>query len=354
MTGVKTVNRFFLLFSAPFLGMIIWLLFMNVHIRLEDYTIPAGEPILFHEKAQPVHQKLVKAATDGSAIKATIEKYYQMYEKSANDMNAILKQATNQVSKPAVIFDNRIAEKLGKPIRQTSSGNIDLKLYSFNESSYKGFALKADLKSDKAMKMTMGRDKLGGSETTLSAASRYGAVAGINAGGFADDSKGRFPTGTTILNGKYVYGFFPSENNLSFVGMSTDRKLIGGAFSRQQDLDARKPSFGASFVPVLLQNGKKTAIPSQWLTSPSRAARTVIGSLKNDQVLILVTDGVDERGNSGATLPELQDKLLQLGVKDAYNLDGGGSSTLVYDGQVINRPSDGQMRSLPTHFLFFR
>ncbi|SCW51976.1 hypothetical protein SAMN04487970_101218 [Paenibacillus tianmuensis] len=81
--------------------------------------------------------------------------------------------------------------------------DVDLKLYTFTEPRYKGYALKVDLKSDKGMKMVLGKDKVGGSETTLDAVRRYGAVAGINAGGFADDNKTgkRFPLNTTVLGG---------------------------------------------------------------------------------------------------------------------------------------------------------
>ncbi len=141
---------------------------------------------------------------------------------------------------------------------------------------------------------------------------------------------------------------------MTFIGLSTDRKLIGGKFYKQEDLDKLKPSFGSTFVPILLQNGKKQPIPPQWVSSPARAPRTVVGSFKNDQLLFIVTDGYDERGNSGATLAELQDKLQSLGIKDAYNLDGGGSSSLIFDGQVINHPSDnGKLRPLATNFLFF-
>jgi exopolysaccharide biosynthesis protein len=157
-----------------------------------------------------------------------------------------------------------------------------------------------------------------------------------------------------MLNGKFVYGFEPTFENLSFVGLSTERKLIGGLFSRQDELDKLKPSFGATFVPVLLKNGVKQPIPAQWQNSPKRAPRTVIGSFGNDQLLILVADGYDERGGSGATLAELQDRLAALRIRDAYNLDGGGSSSLVVEGKVINNPSDGRLRPLPTNFLFFK
>jgi exopolysaccharide biosynthesis protein len=71
-------------------------------------------------------------------------------------------------------------------------------------------------------------------------------------------------------------------------------------------------------------------------------------------LLFIVADGYDERGGSGATLAELQDKMAKLRVVDAYNLDGGGSTSLVFEGRTINNPSDGRLRPLPTNFLFFK
>ncbi|MNI89529.1 hypothetical protein D3C73_1469380 [compost metagenome] len=65
-------------------------------------------------------------------------------------------------------------------------------------------------------------------------------------------------------------------------------------------------------------------------------------------------DGYNEKGSSGATLEELQGRLYKLGVVDAYNLDGGGSSSLVLNNRVVNNPSDGNLRPVPTHFLFYK
>lgn len=137
------------------------------------------------------------------------------------------------------------------------------------------------------------------------------------------------------------------------MGLSKEGKLIGGRFTKQSDLDKLEPAFGATFVPMLLKDGKKLIIPSKWKTTPKRAPRTVIGNYKDDQLLILVVDGYDEKGSSGATLQELQNKMYKLGVQDGYNLDGGGSSSLILNGRVVNKPSDGVLRKLPTHFLFF-
>jgi exopolysaccharide biosynthesis protein len=54
-------------------------------------------------------------------------------------------------------------------------------------------------------------------------------------------------------------------------------------------------------------------------------------------------------GSWGYTLPEVADLLKDLGVVWAINLDGGGSSTIVgKDGTVLNNPSDGTQRRVPT------
>ncbi|PUA40221.1 exopolysaccharide biosynthesis protein [Paenibacillus elgii] len=359
MIPIQHINRTMLLVCAPFVGLLLFLLIAGVSVELPPFAGAPDTSWKVGNDWQNVLAKLDKTKADAAQTRSTIEKYYELYSKSSAEAAAMTQTAESAAERPAAIFDSRIGAKLGGKVnRATTTSNVDLKLYTFTEPRYKGYALKVDLKTDKGMKMVLGKDKVGGSETTLDAVRRYGAVAGINAGGFADDDKTgkRFPLSTTVLGGKYVYGFEPTFEDLAFIGISTDRKLIGGKFSRQEDLDKLKPSFGATFVPILLQDGKKQNIPNQWLTSPARAPRTVVGSFKNDQLLFMVTDGNDENGHSGATLPELQDKLVALGVKDAYNLDGGGSSSLIFDGQVINRPSDsgGRLRPLATHFLFFK
>ncbi|WP_019534242.1 phosphodiester glycosidase family protein [Paenibacillus ginsengihumi] len=356
MNPIPLINRTMLLAGAPFLGIIVFLMIFPLAVQLPERAETAFSRIDLSPALEETLAKLDKTQSDAAQTRATVERFYELYAKSNEAMSSMLKTAEAASQRPTAIFEERVARHLGgKVSRSTSTDNIDLKLYYFSEAKYNGYGLKVDLKSDKAMQMVLGNDQVGGSETTLSAAKRYGAVAGVNAGGYADDPKTgkRYPLSTTMYNGKYVYGFEPTFDDLAFVGMSKDRKLIGGKFSRQADLDKLNPDFGATFVPVLLQNGKKQPLPAAWQST--RAPRTVVGSFKNDQLLFLVVDGYDENGSSGATLAELQDKLVALGVKDAYNLDGGGSSSLVYEGQVINKPSDkGRLRQLPTHFLFFK
>ncbi|MNO25351.1 hypothetical protein D3C76_151860 [compost metagenome] len=354
MTPIKSINRFFLLATGPLFGLLIALLISGPAIHWQDepdLLAPNPEITMTTSKvAASLDHAQVNAETTASSIQHTTE----LYHKTTSTMSSILKTAQAAAAQPESIYNKRITSKLGSPIETIQSDKIRIELYKVNPGTYKGYAMKVKLKSPDAMKMTLGKDKLGGSETTLQAVKRHGAVAGINAGGFADSKGKRYPLSTTMLGGKYLTGFEPTYKDLFFVGMNKKGQLIGGQFQTQAALDKLDPSFGASFVPVLLQNGVRTSLPLKWQVSPLRAPRTVIGNYKDDQLIILVIDGYDEKGGSGATLEELQNKLFNMGVQDAYNLDGGGSSSLIVNGKVFNSPSDGELRPVPTHFLFFK
>lgn len=352
----KQVNRWFMLALAPFIGasLCIWLL--SEPPRLELDTSAHVPDSGLSEETGHIVQGLDQAALTVDKTIASIEKTGRLYQQTTAAMSSILKDATAQAEVPERVYNRRITAKLGVPTERVSSDRINIELFKVNPGSYHGYAMKVKLNDPNAMAMSLGNDtgKSGSTETTLQAVTRHGAVAGINAGGYADGNGGRHPLSTTFIDGKYVTGFQPSFKDLAFVGLNQSGQLIGGKFWSQEQLDQLDPKFGATFVPVLIKNGKKTPIPEKWKTAPARAPRTVIANYKDDQLLIIVTEGYDEKGKSGATLQELQNKLYNLGVKDAYNLDGGGSSSLILNGRVVNKPSDGRLRPVPTHFLFFK
>lgn len=357
LTTAQRLNRTVLLACAPFIGLMIWILATSFDIRLDNSasrTASASDVPLLSSYIGGAAQGLDDAAAIAKEISQSIKKVSELYAKTNESMNAIMETAVAQVNRPETIYDRRITNKLGSPTDSVKSSNLHAQLFTIRAQNFTGYALKVQLKSAKAMKLALGKDKLGGSETTLAAVSRTGAVAGVNAGGFADARGKRYPLSTTVVNGSYVDGFESSYNDLFFVGLSDQLKLIGGRFSSQTQLDKLKPKFGVSFVPMLRKNGVNLAIPSKWQTSPYRAPRTVIASYKDDQLLFLVIDGRDENGSSGATLEELQLLLARYGAIDGYNLDGGGSSSLIFKGRIVNHPSDGQLRPLATNFLFFQ
>ena len=65
--------------------------------------------------------------------------------------------------------------------------------------------------------------------------------------------------------------------------------------------------------------------------------RTAIGMISANHYILVVVDGRSSE-SAGVTLPELAALMLELGAMEAYNLDGGGSSTMVSEGELVNDP----------------
>jgi len=354
--SVRSVNRTLLLACTPFLGMLIWMFMTNVQIILPKTSFPQQSYISVDPIAPAIQamEGLEQAQDIAKGTGKSLQKQINLYNQTNANMKQISALASSQAARPYQIYDRRITNKLGKPAATIQSDKLNAQLFYLGTENFRSYALKIKLKKEDAMKLVLGNDVHGGAETTLEAVKRNKAAIGVNAGGFADSGGKRYPLSTTVVDGEYVGGFHATFKDLFFVGLGEGNKLVGGKFTSKEQLDSLGPKFGASFVPVLLENGRKTEIPAKWQTSPKRAPRTVIASYKDGQILFLIADGYNEKGSSGATLAEMQILLQRFGALDGYNLDGGGSTSLVFNGRVINNPSDGKLRKLPTNFVFFK
>jgi Phosphodiester glycosidase len=353
MNKVQALNRLMLLIIAPFIGLFIWLLNVNLSIEVPNLVNSVEyTPVELH--TSDLEAKLDEVNLKVTNTKPLIDQYKPLYEQSAIEIKHMLDIAAASRSMPESIVDQRITSKLGRTVRHESSDNLDLKLFVLNENKYKGYAMKVKLKTDNAMQLVLSKDKLGELETTQQAVSRLGAAAGVNAGGYVENKSDALPNGTIFLNGQYLNGPATVSNDSIFIGMNNKRQLIGGSYSNQAEIDQLSPLFGITSGPILVQEGVKATIPSHLEPTTKRSARTVIANYHDDQLLFLVIDGDDNNKQAGATLEELQDKLISLGVKDAYNLEGGGSSSLVFNNEMMNLPAEGKAKPVATHFVFFK
>ncbi|MGH2695333.1 MAG: phosphodiester glycosidase family protein [Actinomycetota bacterium] len=82
-----------------------------------------------------------------------------------------------------------------------------------------------------------------------------------------------------------------------------------------------------------------------------RNPRTGVGTTPDGRVLMITVDGRRRRYSRGITLRGFARLFRSLGANWALNLDGGGSTTMVVRGRVINRPSDGPERPVSSALL---
>ena len=178
------------------------------------------------------------------------------------------------------------------------------------------------------------------------------AVAGVNGGAFNDNNNwrgtGGIPLGITIVNGQVVEGSAAGQQ--AIIALTSKGALIAGTYSLAE-LEALHVTQALSFGPVLVQNGQdKVEGTGNWGYAP----RTAIGQTNDGTILLVVTDGryINGLNNIGASLQDLAQVMLHFGAITAANLDGGSSATMVYNGKLVNQPSDvlGQ-REVATAFI---
>ena len=190
-------------------------------------------------------------------------------------------------------------------------------------------------------------------DTTSNIAKNNNAVAAINGGGFYDPNgtgTGRLPYGFILHEGKYLLGEqVDFDEEVDFIGLTKKGNLIAGTYSKRE-LEELGAVEGLTFGPPLIINGEKVIKSGDggWGISP----RSAIGQKKDGTILFLVIDGRQPGYSIGATLVDMQNIMYEQGAEIAANLDGGSSTTLYYNGQVVNKPADllGE-RMIPTAFI---
>ena len=96
-----------------------------------------------------------------------------------------------------------------------------------------------------------------------------------------------------------------------------------------------------AFGPALVENGEIAVGKNQEVGQAMASnPRTAIGIIDENHYIIVVSDGRTSE-SEGLSLYQLAEVMKSYGAKAAYNLDGGGSSTLYFNGQVINKPTTG-------------
>lgn len=226
------------------------------------------------------------------------------------------------------VYDNKYEAEI-----QNRGENNDYKIIDLTVANNKGWLVVVYDPSDvhimksRAFK-TPNND---GKENIIDMTKRYGATIGVNGGGFYDDGKVSkdIPFGYIIENGKVIYKSHSRESDI--IGMSNDNKLmlVHATGEKAVEMGMRD---GLEFGPFLIIDGKRQTNLKQ-----TKAARNMIAQRDDGIILFLVTDGLSY---SGITFNEGIDVLEKYGATTAANLDGGASTQLVVNGELLNSPKN--------------
>ncbi|MFL0198073.1 phosphodiester glycosidase family protein [Clostridium sp. WILCCON 0269] len=280
-------------------------------------------------------------------------------------VGAAMTTLTHQYIAKIFLSDNEIkkilSENTMEQIQQNDSGTLEFK--NKHDSSidmeevdggkkFKGYML---IIHDPTRVKVGYSKKLGvAGELTSKIAKDNSAVAAINGGGFTDSSSkdsewtgtGGKPTGILMSKGNIISDDISNDDQKTQVMAITNKgQLLVGNHSINE-MKEKGVTEAISFGPALVVNGKGTIKSGDggWGIAP----RTAIGQREDGAMLFLVIDGRQTK-SIGASLKDVQNIMLQYGAVNAINLDGGSSSTMYYEGEVVNNPCDplGE-RSIPS------
>ncbi len=222
-----------------------------------------------------------------------------------------------------------------------SDGNITITLTEYRAYDTAIYVADILLSSPEYLRTAFAQNAYGRNvtEKTSEIAASVGAILAINGDYYGSQESGY------VLRGGVIYRSTPSAGQEDLV------IYADGSFGIvcEDDVTAEQLlADGAvqvlSFGPALVVDGT-VAVSEGDEVGKAKASnpRTAIGILGACHYVFVVSDGRTEE-SAGLTLSQLAEFMAGLGVETAYNLDGGGSSTLYFNGEVVNNPTTNGKR----------
>lgn len=169
-------------------------------------------------------------------------------------------------------------------------------------------------------------------ETTSKMADENQAILAING-----DFYGFRSTGFVMRNGTLYRDTANDDTDALVIDKNGDFSIINEATTDAEQI--------LSFGPSLIEDGEITVDESSEVSqSMTSNPRTAIGQVGENHYVIIVSEGRTD-SSEGLSLYELAEEMKKTGTTTAYNLDGGGSSTLYFNGKVVNQTVGGSQSS---------
>ncbi|MGO3042513.1 phosphodiester glycosidase family protein [Ancrocorticia populi] len=230
---------------------------------------------------------------------------------------------------------------------ENASITVEQQTAGSGEDTVTYYVATVDLTDATALRSAFANDQFGQSitDTTSNIAEDNDAVFAING-----DYYGFRDTGIVIRNG-VVYRDEGAREGLAFYEDGTV-ELYDETATTADELVEDGVWNTLSFGPAIVENGSvidgidDIEIDTNFgnHSIQGEQPRTLVGVKSDGTLVFVVVDGRDDGYSRGVTMTEAAELMVSLGCETAYNLDGGGSSTMYFNGEVVNQPSNGSER----------
>ena len=266
------------------------------------------------------------------------------YNENANGMNTSMFSAQTETQTETQTED---VQETGETVQEQSAAvsnesaykdeNISITLTEYEQYGTTIYVADVELSSTLYLKTAFANDTYGKNVTaaTSTIAEANNAILAING-----DYYGAQEKGYVIRNG-IVYRSSAKGAQILCIYADGTMKIINDRDYTADELVGMGVWQAFSFGPGLVENGSVSVDENDEVgRAKASNPRTAIGMIDANHFVFVVSDGRTNE-SEGLSLYELAEFMRGLGVKEAYNLDGGGSSTMVFNGIVINNPTSG-------------
>ena len=299
----------------------------STYAMLDTFVIP--------HPMQSVEINAIAETTSTSGIKESVEAAIQSKLGNNTDTTVETDSTTTASENTDTTVETATSIDGGTVIGQYSDSKTSITLKQYREYDSNIYVADVTVSDASDLKTALANNTYGRNitDTTSDMAANNNAVLAING-----DYYGARQSGYVIRNGK-LYRDNSGNRDALVIQKNGEFKFVSESETSASDLLQEGALQVFSFGPVLLNNGEVSVGENDEVgMAMASNPRTAIGYLGNNHYVFVVSDGRTSE-SAGLSLYELASFMKELGVKDAYNLDGGGSSTMVFKGEIINNPT---------------
>ncbi|MBQ1521546.1 MAG: phosphodiester glycosidase family protein [Erysipelotrichaceae bacterium] len=206
--------------------------------------------------------------------------------------------------------------------------NQDFKVFEISGVGYNGWV--TVIYDPTRLHLVTSSSSSGAKVSTL--ANKYNATVAVNGGGYTLSSREKTSTGGLLADGEVVFESWQSE---SLITMNNEGKLILTYNSVENLADEGETDWAVCFEPFLIVNGQQSTFNGN---AGGQQPRTAIGQRPDGIILLLTINGRGADGSLGINFNDMTEIFRRYGCINAANLDGGGSTVLVVNNELINTP----------------